>query len=207
MNIPFRTIKNILKSKPLGCDPVYEKEEKSLLWGKKCIRLSDEEINLRLHPDIVPDSVQESTIMDIIDSLPPSNKIDTSRDIVIYNGVSDIVTKNADSALMSLSNVSESINRVRDIIEYDKSLALSEIPEENVPIHELFDKFHPEYFNSESDKPNYADKLVKTELVYLNDGLYVKQPTASGGGGSDFLVVLIPILTIPLGGGGGCILL
>ncbi len=48
-----------------------------------------------------------------------------------------------------LNSVDDSVEEVRDILEFNDIIKqnIEPIPEENINVNELFEKFHPEYFD------------------------------------------------------------
>ena len=104
-------------------------------------------------------------------------------------------------AMFLLQDVDNSIKEVSDILDFNDKLKpdIRSIPEENVDIKELFEKFHPEYFDSTSSKSNYMDGVPR--IVFYN---HIPQISGSGGGGGKSgwsFAFIIPVITIPLASG------
>ena len=103
-------------------------------------------------------------------------------------------------AMFLLQDVDNSIKEVSDILDFNDKLKpdIRSIPEENVDIKELFEKFHPEYFDSTS-KSNYMDGVPK--IVFYN---HIPKISGGGGGGGKLgwsFAFIIPVITIPMAGG------
>ncbi len=48
LTIARKVITQVLKSKPTGCDQIFENTEKTIFGGTKCVKASDKEIQSRL---------------------------------------------------------------------------------------------------------------------------------------------------------------
>lgn len=159
------------------------------------------------------------------------NKLDDTKDIIIsnnYNNDSIIISKETSKeinkillsryyAKQQLSNINNSLlndlSRVNKTI--NNSLVLAENFENKTKIlkinindnHELFNSCLLEY-NNYYNTENKINYLRDRPITQINEPTTVQTNYFSGGGTLSKFVIIIPIITIPFGGGGGglCVL-
>ena len=179
----------------------------------------------------VGQNIQQMIIHAIKNNMPDNKKVDFTKDITVVHRDGTQITFSASTiesqlviptqkiyedslvlkqyidneyykAMFLLNSVDDSVEEVRDILEFNDIIKqnIEPIPEENIDVNELFEKFHPEYFDSTSSKSNYMDGVPR--IVFYN---HIPQISGGGGGGGGksgwSFAFIIPVITIPLAGG------